>query len=106
MIKVAKYEFNDEAQANSKIEALGVDEDGNPTHPHAIVTLGNIVITEGEYDIDGNEITAPVLSDRFHVDVMWVDQDSHPYGWASYAVTPSDEGIHSFYGVDYTINRL
>ena len=63
MAKIAKYEFLDEAQAESKIEALGVatDEDGNtyPTHKHSIVKLGNIVLTQGTYDEEGNEITPP-----------------------------------------------
>lgn len=117
-MKIGKYAFNDEAQANSKIEALGVDDDGNATHSHAIVRLGHIVLEQGEYDAEGNEITAPVLSDEYHLDVAWrftpqYDDDgneieqSHPYGWASYAVTISDgNGVHSFYGVDYQSNKL
>ena len=47
-MKIGKYAFVDKAQADSKIEALGVatDEDGNiyPTHKHSIVHLGNIVL--------------------------------------------------------------
>jgi len=54
MIKIAKYEFLDKEQAETKINALGTaqDEDGNeyPTHKHTIVHLGNIVLQQGEYD--------------------------------------------------------
>jgi len=117
MRKIGKYEFKDEATAESKIKGLGVatDEDGNeyPTHGHAIVKLGHIVLEQGEYDEEGNETKAPVLSDKYHLDVAWDLQDTydeegnlikaeHPYGWKSSAVTISDgNGVHSFYGVDY-----
>ena len=93
-MKLAKYAFKDQATFESKLKALGVetDEDGNeyPTHSHAIVKLGHIVLEQGQYDEEGNEI-----------------EQSHPYGWASYAVTISDgNGVHSFYGVDYQSNKL
>ena len=120
MIKVSRYEFNSQDQAESKINALphATDEDGNqyPTHKHTIVKLGHIVITPGEYDEDGNETTAPVLSESYHVDVLWkdieeVDEDgnvsiSHPYGWATYAIDLDNEGMHGFMGVSYQENKL
>lgn len=117
-MKIGKYEFKDKATADSKIKALGVDEDGNATHGHAIVKLGNIVLEQGEYDEEGNETKAPVLSDKYHLDVAWKIDDTydeegnlikaeHPYGWKSSAVTISDgNGVHSFYGVDYQTNKI
>lgn len=109
-MKVGKYEFNDEEQANKKIKALGVETNDEgieyPTHAHAVVSLGQVVITEGTYDEEGEVITEPVLSEKFHVDVMWQGLDAHPYGWSTYAVTPSDEGLHSFLGIDYQENKL
>ena len=109
-MKIGKYEFKDKATADSKIKALGVatDEDGNeyPTHGHAIVKLGHIVLEQGEYDEEGNETKAPVLSDKYHLDVAWKLDDTydeegnlikadHPYGWKSSAVTISDgNGVH------------
>ncbi len=53
------------------MNALGIDEEGQPTHNHSIVRLGHIVTTAGTYGEGGNEITAPVLSDTYSVDVMW-----------------------------------
>ncbi len=115
-MKLAKYEFVSKAQADSKIEALGVatDEDGNtyPTHKHSIVHLGHIVLESGTYDEDGNEITPPVLSDKYHIDALWRLSDSidengdvvladHPYGWKSYEVDIDNEGIHGFLGLKY-----
>ena len=117
MAKIGKYAFDSQAQAESKIEALGVatDEDGNtyPTHKHSIVKLGNITLQQGVYSEDGEEITPPVLSEKYHVDVLWNLSDSyddegnvvyadHPYGWKTYSVDLDDNGVHSFMGLDYT----
>lgn len=66
-----KYAFANEAAAKSAIDALGTDEEGNPTHNHGIYILGNIVTTPGTYDDEGEELTAPVLSDTYNVDVLW-----------------------------------
>jgi len=105
MIKIAKYAFDSKEQAETKINALGIatDENGNeyPTHKHTIVQLGNIVLQQGEYDEEGNEIVAPVLSDKWHVDALFKDLDDHPYGWKSYAVDIDGNGVHSFLGLDY-----
>ena len=105
MISIGKYEFNSQEQAEDKIKALGVeiDEDGNeyPTHNHTIVQLGNIVLEQGKYGEEGNEIEAPVLSEKWHVDVLWRNLDGNPYGWKSYAIDIQDNGVHSFLGLDY-----
>ena len=121
MRKIGKYEFKDKATAESKIKALGVavDEEGNeyPTHGHAIVKLGYIVLEKGEYDEEGNEVKTPVLSKKYHVDVAWDIKDTydtkdnliaaeHPYGWKSAAVAIDSEGVHSFFGIKYLENKL
>lgn len=36
----------------------------------AIVEIGLIVLENGTYDIEFNEITAPILADGYHFDVM------------------------------------
>jgi len=36
----------------------------------AIVEIGLIVLTEGTYDENLNEITAPIFADGYHYDVM------------------------------------
>ena len=45
-----KYEFGSQSAATTKINALGVDEEGNPTHRHSVVRLGNIVTTPAYMD--------------------------------------------------------
>lgn len=133
-MRISKYEFNSKEQAQEKIDALGTatDENGNeyPTHKSTIVQLGNIVLEQGEYDEDGEEVTAPVLSDKWHLDVLWkeeqiktvdeeavIDEDGnivtpevvsydHPYGWKSYAVEIEGDGVHSFFGLSYESLKL
>ena len=110
MIKAGKYEFLNKEQAETKINSLGTatDEDGNeyPTHKHTIVHLGHIVEQQGQYDEDGNELVAPVLSSKYHVDVLWKGIDDHPYGWKSYAVDVSGNGVHSFLGLNYDSYKI
>ena len=116
-MKISKHEFASEAECNTLITALGVstDDDGNqyPTHKHSITKLGNIVFEQGEWDSAGNETKAPVLSDKFHVDVCWDLSDTYnddgelvkaelPSGWASSNLDISDNGVHMFAGLNYT----
>ena len=78
-----RYEFNDKEQAEDKIAKL---EDVNA----AFIKLNKFVMTEGTYDSEGVEITAPILSEGYAVDVLWRDLDASPYGWKSYEVEPSN----------------
>ena len=36
----------------------------------AVVEIGKIVLEDGTYDEDGEELTAPVLAEGYHYDVM------------------------------------
>ena len=93
-MKFRKYEFGSKAAATTKINALGVDEDGNPTHSHSIVRLGHLVVTEGTYDDEGEELTAPVLADNYSVDVLW---DGEPdESWDSAMIWCAPIGVHTF----------
>ncbi len=78
-----RYEFNDKEQAEDKIAKLkDVKAD--------FIRLNKFVMTEGTYDEDGVELTAPVLSTGYAVDVLWRDLDKSPYGWKTYEVEPSN----------------
>tara|TARA_R110000824_G_C14847246_1_gene639714 strand:+ start:321 stop:605 length:285 start_codon:yes stop_codon:yes gene_type:complete len=84
-----RYEFNDKAQAESKIDAF-YNEDGELTIDAAFIRLDKFVMTEGTYDEDGVELTAPVFSEGYALDVLWRDLNASPYGWKSYEVEPSN----------------
>lgn len=94
MNKFRKYSFGSQGAATAKINALGLDEDSNPTHSHSIVRLGHLVVTEGTYDDDGNELTAPVMSSTYHVDILW-NGEPEP-SWDTQMVWCPPTGIHVF----------
>jgi len=89
-----KYEFGSKSAASAKINALGIDEEGNPTHNNAIVRLGNLVVTPAEIDAEGNVITEAVLTDTYHVDVLW-DGEPNP-DWDAQMVWCAPMGVHTF----------
>ena len=90
-----KYEYTDAASAQSAIDALGLDEEGNPTHRHTIAMLGHIVTTPATYDEEGEELTAAVLADNYSVDVLWRDEIVVA-DWDDNLVWPDPVGVHSF----------
>ena len=121
MNKIGKYEFDSLEQAESKINDLGVgtDDDGNtyPTHKHCIVKLGYIVLEQGEYNEDGEEVKAPILSDKYHVDVLWKGLEPkdaeaevlsyvEPSGWEANRIELDNNGVHSFMGLDYQLYKF
>ena len=60
-----------ELPEDQRFTLLGLDENGElqwrtASNKHAFFPNGPRTITEGTYDIDGNELTAPVVDDRFH----------------------------------------
>ena len=61
---------------------------------HAVVYLGNIVLENAEYDSQGNEIKPPVLSDKYHADIM-VD-GSFKFGDNEVKIKEGEKPIHSF----------
>ena len=88
-----RYEFNDQEQAEDKIDAFfDLDEEGNKVSNTKanFIKLNKFVLEQGEYDEEGEEITAPVLSSGFAVDVLWKELDESPYGWKSYEVEPKN----------------
>ena len=117
-----KYEFKDKEQYQTALGKLptkkDVDGEEYPDYNHSIVELGNIVIEEGEYNDDFQETKAPVLSDKYHIDVLWKKEEltttdeegketlSYPYGWKSKEIDFSEgEGVHTFLGVSYQANK-
>ena len=89
-----KYEFTSAAAAQTAIDALGLDDDGNPTHGHTIVHLGHIVTTPATYDEQGEELTAAVLSDNYSVDVLW--DGEAVADWNGNMIWCAPLGVHTF----------
>ena len=66
-----KYKFGSKGAFTTKLKALGVSEEGNPSHEHNIVELGYEVLTPAEYDEEGEVIVEQVLGSSYLVDVLW-----------------------------------
>lgn len=61
---------------------------------HAVVHLGNIVVTPAVIDADGNETTPAVLSDKWHADIM-VEGD-FDFGSNEVIIAEGETPAHSF----------
>ena len=86
-----RYEFNDQEQAESKMDSFfDLDQEGNKVQniKASFIKLNKFVLEQGEYDEEGEEVTPPVLSSGYAMDVLWNDLDESPYGWKSYEVEP------------------
>ena len=108
-LNIAKYAFNSREQFQDKFDALHtVDEEGNsiPNFKFGVVQLGNIVLESAVIDQEGQEQVEAVLSERWHVDVVWFEQEDHPYGWKSYNEDLESEGVHGFAGLNYLDHKF
>ena len=73
------------------------------------VELGFEELSPNIYDEETGELIQPAIyGTDYLVDVLWVDLEenedgsvNHPYGWATYSVNVSDEGVHGFLGLKY-----
>ena len=97
-----KYEFIDEAAADTQIATLPHDQEGNLDCKHVVSKLGYVTITPATYDEDGNELTAAVLSEKYAVDVLWYEQIDDT--WEPFIVWPTPMGIH-LYGSSSSIQE-
>ncbi len=72
MIKIYKLKYPNKETAIADLKSKAVyNEDlsfGNGIH--AVVEVGKVILTDGTYDEQGNEITAPIYTDGYHYDIM------------------------------------
>jgi hypothetical protein len=102
-MKVYKLKYQDKETAiadlltkGAYVETKNEDNETVLTYAegvHAIVELGLIVLTDGTYDEDFNELTAPVYADGYHYDVL--TDNKIPFTNVIEPKSPK----HSFYGV-------
>jgi hypothetical protein len=107
-MKIGKYNFDSKEQVQAKIDTLN-----ETANNHTFVHLGNIILEPEVLDEEGEVETEAVISDKWHVDVLWVGLETnllgitqHPYGWRSASVSLSTEGSHGFAGVSYLENKI
>jgi len=75
-MNIYKLKYPNKETAISDLLAKGVyiEDLSYGQGTHAVVELGLIVDVEGTYDDEGEELTAPVLADGYHFDVMTENQ--------------------------------
>lgn len=87
-MKQFKYSF--------KKEEVEIIDTLPKTKYDSIVKLGYIVKEKGEYDEEGNEIKAPVLSNEYKVDVIW-RSGKQPSEWEKYEIKEEINNVfHEF----------
>ena len=102
-MKIGKYQFDSKEQVQAKIDTLN-----ETANNHTFVHLGNIVLEQAVLDEDGEIETEAVISEDWHLDVLWSDLEAdedgtidHPYGWKSKSVNIDGDGVHAFFGLNY-----
>ena len=65
-----KYTDKETALTDFMSKGIYVEELVYAEGIQAVVEIGLIVLTEGSYDNDFNEITAPIYADGYHYDIM------------------------------------
>jgi hypothetical protein len=77
-MKLRKYSFSTSQWATAKAKIETTDDEGNATWDTskvvAVVELGNLVTIPAVYDEEGNETTPATYSDKYSVDILWVDE--------------------------------
>jgi len=94
---IYKLKYTDKAEAITHLQELGlIDEDEQYTAiTEAVVYIGLIVDQQGEYNDQGEEITAPTYLDGYHVDVM----TNTTVNFGSKEIFPTNER-HKFAGYE------
>ena len=108
-LNIAKYAFNTKEQFEEKLDALyTMDEEGNniPDFKFSVVQLGNIELEAEVLDEEGEVDSKAVMSEKWHVDSAWFEQEDHPYGWKSYNEDLESEGVHGFAGLNYLDHKF
>lgn len=73
-------------------EAVEASGPLKPVKHVTITKIGKLVLTPGTYDEEGNELTAPVVDDRYHVN-FWLGPELAAKGeWKKWAIQWSDYG--------------
>ena len=88
-----RYLFKDKQQAEQKVSAFTeVNEQGQEvqTVKASFIWLDKFVKVNGEYNEQGEEITAPIFTESYSLDVVWDDLEKSPYGWKSYEIEPKN----------------
>jgi len=69
-----KYQNKESAVIDLKLKQIIDDEDNYINGTQAIVEIGKIILEQGTYDENLNEITPPIFAEGYHFDVMSIQE--------------------------------
>ena len=62
---------------------------------------------KADVDIIKNAIVELGLSDeKYRVDVLWNDEETHPTKWLPFSIDIDNEGVHYFHDYPYLENKF
>ena len=67
-MNIYKLKYTTKAAAEKDLKKKGLLEYLEGVH--AVVEIGKIITTDGTYDEEGNELTAPIYASGYHYDIM------------------------------------
>ena len=88
-----RYQFKDKQQAEQKVSAfVKVNKEGEEIQiiKASFIWLDKFKKVKGEYNKYGEEVTAPIFTKSYSLDVVWNDLKESPYGWKSYEIKPEN----------------
>ena len=95
-MKFRKYEFTPTQWKTLKTKIWTEEIGYSECH---VVELGFLPTTPATYDSEGNVLTPAVLSKKFSVDILWIQDPLSDF--TQYEVWPEPVGIHTFAGMEY-----
>jgi len=99
-MNVYKLAYTSKTSLINALKTRGIlieNEEGQDVYAqgtHAVVHLGNIVVTPAQFDADGNETTPAVLSDKWHADIM--TEQAYTFGSNEVIIAEGETPFHSF----------
>ena len=99
-MNVYKLAYTSKTSLINALKTRGIlveNEEGEDVYAqgtHAVVYLGNIVLTPAVIDANGNETTPAVLSDKWHADIM--TEQAYTFGSNEVIIAEGEAYPHSF----------
>ena len=94
-MKFRKYEFTTNQWSTQKAKIWSEETGYTGCH---VVELGNLPTTPATFDSEGNVLTPGVLSTKYSVDILWVEELLADF--TEYEVWPEPCGVHTFAGLE------
>lgn len=97
-MRYLKYEFATKAEFEA-LKASHLMEEDNLKRGIDLVEIGDIVVTKGTYNEEGEELTPPVMTGKHAVDILWRIEPIVDF--EAFEIYPEPCGVHTFAGLTH-----